>query len=470
MKRSKNLSSLLFLFLIAFLTFLITSVEARKNHTKKSKPHKHHQGKGATSGNNTHNSHLPGPAPAPPQPQQSTIFLVLSFGAKGDGVSDDSKALVAAWEAACRVKGATVEIPSGFKFLIQPIILDGSGCMPDLVLQIDGTLLAPSKASTWPESSLFQWINFKYARNFTIQGTGIVDGQGSDWWNSSAHKRSKHTPDTKPTALRFYFSSDVTVRNIKIINSPQCHLKFDNSSWIKVNNITISSPDYSPNTDGIHLQNTQNVEIHHSTIGCGDDCVSIQTGCSNVHIHHVKCGPGHGISLGGLGKARSVACVSNIIVNNILFQNTQSGVRIKTWPGGKGSVKNVSFSNIQVSNVGVPIVIDQNYCDNMKKHLCQNQIRGAVAISGVKYDNIIGNYSKEPIRLACSNDTPCTDVDLIDIQLKPTTGDPRSLRSDLCRNSYGKSKAPLLPSVIDYCLRRDGGQVKHIARSHEKMC
>ncbi|BFG16377.1 hypothetical protein CerSpe_026510 [Prunus speciosa] len=121
-----------------------TSVEARKNHTKKNKPHKHHQGKGATSGNNTHNSHLPGPAPAPPHPQQSTIFPVLSFGAKGDGVSDDSKALVAAWEAACRVKGATVEIPSGFKFLIQPITLDGSGCMPDLVFQIDGTLLAPS--------------------------------------------------------------------------------------------------------------------------------------------------------------------------------------------------------------------------------------------------------------------------------------------------------------------------------------
>lgn len=27
----------------------------------------------------------------------------------------------------------------------------------------------------------------------------------------------------------------------------------------------------------------------------GDDCVSIQTGCSNVHVHHINCGPGHGI-------------------------------------------------------------------------------------------------------------------------------------------------------------------------------
>lgn len=37
-------------------------------------------------------------------------------------------------------------------------------------------------------------------------------------------------------------------------------------------------------------------------ITTGDDCVSIQTGCSGVYIHNVNCGPGHGISIGGLGR------------------------------------------------------------------------------------------------------------------------------------------------------------------------
>ena len=69
--------------------------------------------------------------------------------------------------------------------------------------------------------------------------------------------------------LRFYDSHNVTVRDIQITNSPQCHLKFDSSSGIKVNNITINSPENSPNTDGIHLQNTKDVEIQHSNIGCG---------------------------------------------------------------------------------------------------------------------------------------------------------------------------------------------------------
>ncbi|PHT34284.1 hypothetical protein CQW23_26084 [Capsicum baccatum] len=258
-------------------------------------------------------------------------------------------------------------------------------------------------------------------------------------------KQSKSIPDMKPTVLRFYSSFNVTVRDIKIINSPQCHLKFDNSKGVKINNVTISAPESSPNTDGIHLQNTQDVEIHHSNIGTGDDCVSIQTGCSNIHVHHMNCGPGHGISLGGLGKYKSVACVSDIIVDNIILESTMYGARIKTWQGGIGSVKNISFSNIQVSDVRVPIMIDQYYCD---KYVCKNQT-GAVAISNVKFNQIIGTYSASPIHLACSNSIPCTDVDLIDIQLKPSRNYRGINQMGLCWNSYGKSQAPLLPSKED---------------------
>ncbi|XWS34755.1 hypothetical protein CRYUN_Cryun21dG0064700 [Craigia yunnanensis] len=473
MKRDKRLCLLAFMAImfLVFITSSITSVEGRKHHVKKGKTHKHQKDKN-NKGNSTAPDSSPAPAPLPgygSYPTGSNIFDVLSFGAKGDGVSDDSKALLAAWKAACNMPKATVEIPSEFKFLIKPITLQGP-CMPHLVLQIRGALLAPPKVGSWPKSSRFQWINFKWIHNFTIQGSGVVDGQGSQWWTPSdqiyyTQKKFKHIPNWKPTALRFYSSFNVTVRDIKIINSPQCHLKFDSSGGIKVNNITISSPESSPNTDGIHMQNTRDVEIQHSNIGCGDDCVSIQTGCSNVHIHHINCGPGHGISLGGLGKEKSVACVSDIVVEKISLLNTLAGVRIKTWQGGMGSVKNVSFSNIQVSDVKVPLIIDQYYCD---KNVCKNQT-GAVAISGVKYDQIIGTYSVQPVHLACSNDIPCTDVNLIDIQLKPSFR-YRGFHQALCWNSYGKSQAPLLPSSIDSCLRRDGGSVKRIARSREHVC
>jgi galacturan 1,4-alpha-galacturonidase len=53
------------------------------------------------------------------------------------------------------------------------------------LLQIDGTILAPPEVSSWPKSSLFQWINFKWVQNFTIKGYGTIDGQGSNWWSST---------------------------------------------------------------------------------------------------------------------------------------------------------------------------------------------------------------------------------------------------------------------------------------------
>ncbi|KAK1297804.1 hypothetical protein QJS10_CPB14g00086 [Acorus calamus] len=155
---------------------------------------------------------------------------------------------------------------------MRPVTLQGP-CMPHLVLQIDGIVLAPQTIGAWPKFNTYQWINFKWLQNFTIQGSGTVDGHGSSWWNlSQTHhnqKKSRYSSKTRLTALRFYQSYNVTVRDIKIIDSPQCHLKFDSSRVIKVQNITIVSPGDSPNTDGVHLQNTHDVEIWNSSIGCG---------------------------------------------------------------------------------------------------------------------------------------------------------------------------------------------------------
>ncbi|KAM0009140.1 putative endo-polygalacturonase [Helianthus debilis subsp. tardiflorus] len=496
--------------------------------------------------------------------KSTTIFNILSFGAKANGVSDDSKKLVAAWKAACKVGGGTLQIPSDHKFLIKPVTLQGP-CMAHVVFQkvavienvkliglvnflhlkfkltfwnkkqslqaiqppsrsglthptcpvvvshflktvvsssaenfyqtdltlstlyfiilyikkikdeiglkfkqIDGTLLAPSKIGSWSKSNLYQWINFKWVQNITIQGSGAIDGQGYNWWAPMESKQA--SLDIKPTALRFYASEDIVVRDITIKNSPQVHLKFDNSQGVKVNNVTVLAPGNSPNTDGIHLQNTRDVEIMHSNIETGDDCVSIQTGCSNVHIHHINCGPGHGISIGGLGKDKSIACVSDIVVENSNIQDTLYGVRIKTWQGGLGLVKNITFSNIQVANVNFPIVINQYYCD---KSFCKNET-GSIAIKEVMFDKITGSYSTQPIHLACSKDIPCTEINLSDIQLNPSRRplEGSQLQQALCYNSYGYSNGQLVPSSVNYCLKKEGGggSVNQISTLSNELC
>lgn len=36
-------------------------------------------------------------------------------------------------------------------------------------------------------------------------------------------------------------------------------------------------------------------------------------------------------SIGGLGQGKSQACVTNVTVQDVLLQDTENGVRIKTW-------------------------------------------------------------------------------------------------------------------------------------------
>ena len=61
------------------------------------------------------------------------------------------------------------------------------------------------------------------------------------------------------------------------------------------------------------------------------DFVSIQRGFWTYTYTMSNCLPGHGISIGSLGKDKTKACVSNVTIWDIMLHNTMNGVRIKTW-------------------------------------------------------------------------------------------------------------------------------------------
>ncbi|XP_010925884.1 polygalacturonase At1g48100 [Elaeis guineensis] len=424
----------------------------------------HHNGGGGQSSPKP--SPKLGPGEGCPVATQAVMFNVLDFGAKGDGVSDDTKAFEAAWAAACKVEASTMVVPAEFQFLVGPISFSGPFCQPNIVFQLDGTIIAPTSSTAWG-SGLLQWLEFTKLRGITIQGSGTIEGRGSIWWTGSESdvdpinaRLSAKMPQIKPTALRFYGSYNVTVTGITIQNSPQCHLKFDYCEAVQVFNMTISSPGDSPNTDGIHLQNSIDVSIHHTDLGCGDDCISIQTGCSNVYIHNVNCGPGHGISIGGLGKDNTKACVSNITVRDVNMHNTMTGVRIKTWQGGSGSVQSIRFANIKVSEVQTPIIIDQFYCD---RRSCKNQT-AAVALSSIAYENIKGTFTVKPVHFACSDSMPCSDISLTEVELEPLQ-EQYHMYEPFCWQVYGELYTPTVPPI--FCLQTGKPTSNRIQSDHD---
>jgi hypothetical protein len=89
----------------------------------------------------------------------------------------------------------------------------------------------------------------------------------------------------------------VSIKKVTLLDSKNVHMSIYDSTGVTVQGVRIVAPADSPNTDGIHVQLSRHVNILGTTIGTGDDCVSMGPGTSDVLIRNIKCGPGHGIRL-----------------------------------------------------------------------------------------------------------------------------------------------------------------------------
>jgi len=142
----------------------------------------------------------------------------------------------------------------------------------------------------------------------------------------------------------------------------------------------------------------------------GDDCISIEHGTHNLHVSKVVCGPGHGISIGSLGDDNSRAEVSGIIIDTVQFYGTTNGARIKTYQGGSGYAKDITFQNMIMYNVKNPIIIDQN---------------------------------KDAIKLKCSKHVPCHGITLQNIDLKMQGG--KGATESTCQNAKWRKSGTVIP-------------------------
>ncbi|XP_038888709.1 polygalacturonase-like [Benincasa hispida] len=340
----------------------------------------------------------------------SSTFNVVDFGAKPDAKTDSSKAFEAAWVGACRASTAgSIYVPKG-RFYLTSATFDGPCNNNDITIHIDGTLLAPSNYGVIANNG--NWITFRHVYGVSVFG-GILDAQGFELW---ACKHSKNSCPSGATSLEFSNSKNIMVSGLTSLNSQMFHIVINGCQNVKMQGLKISAASDSPNTDGIHVALSSVVTILNSIIGTGDDCISVGPSTSNLWIENVACGPGHGISIGSLGREMQEDGVQNVTVKSASFTNTQNGVRIKTWgKPSKGFARNILFQDIVMVNVENPIIIDQNYCPNNKN--CPGQDSG-VKISDVTYRNIHGTSATEvAMKFDCSSKFPCSDIMLEDVKL-----------------------------------------------------
>ncbi|KAL8481900.1 hypothetical protein ACS0TY_028151 [Phlomoides rotata] len=338
---------------------------------------------------------------------QDKTFVITDFGAIPDGKTDNKQALANAWKKACGIDGGTVSIPKG-TFLVSFGDFEGP-CIGKTHFSIQGTLLASSSSIANKPSD--QWLLFNKVDSLTFSGSGTVDGNGASAW-ANCRGTNKICDMNRPTSLKIFNVKNALIQGISLVNSKMFHLNIFESQNVKVENIRITAPGDSPNTDGIHVSRSNFVNIIDTFIGTGDDCVSLGDGSTNVNVSNVFCGPGHGISIGSLGKFTGEQDVSGITVRNCNLSKTTNGLRIKTFAPSQSSniVSDVTFAEIHLDTVYNPIIIDQNYCPDGE---CARTGDSSVAIKGVKYINVRGSSEiATGVNIQCSKSKPCQDIDL----------------------------------------------------------
>lgn len=322
--------------------------------------------------------------------EEFVTLNVRLFGAKGDGIQDDTIFIQAAINSC--PPGSRVYIPKGCYnistlFLKSDLTIElGKDAILSATLDKDKYPILPGlvesldeqdecNIGTWEGNPLDMYagiITGINISNVTICGQGTMEGNASysTWWGDWRLAGRPY----RPRMIYLNNCKNITLQGITVQNSPSWTIHPYFCENIKCIDLTILNPKDAPNTDGLNPESCKNVEIAGVYFSVGDDCIAIKSGkiymgkkhkkpSEDIIIRQCYMRDGHGsVTIG----SEVGAGVKNIQVKNCRFQNTDRGLRIKTRRGrGKDSIINdIIFENIIMDHVLTPFAINMFYfCD-----------------------------------------------------------------------------------------------------------
>ncbi|KAF0914178.1 hypothetical protein E2562_027596 [Oryza meyeriana var. granulata] len=354
-------------------------------------------------------------------------FDITKLGATGNGRTDSTKAVMEAWKSACGGAGKqTIVIPKG-DFVTGPLDFIGP-CKGDVTVQLDGNLLGSNDLSKYKAN----WIEVRKVDNLVITGKGTLDGQGPGVWSKNSCAKN-YNCKILPNTLVLNSVNNGLVSGITLLNAKFFHMNMFRCKDVTIQGVTITAPEDSPNTDGIHMGDSSKISIVGTTIGTGDDCISIGPGSEGINITGVTCGPGHGISVGSLGRYKDEKDVKDITVKDCVLKKTTNGIRIKSYEDALSPItaSKLTYENIKMEDVANPIIIDQKYCPNK---ICTSKGNSKVSVKDVTFKNITGTSSTpEAVSLLCSDKLPCSGVQMNDVKVEYGGSDNKTMA--VCNNA-----------------------------------
>ena len=340
---------------------------------------------------------------------------IEKFGAKGDGLFLNTKAINDAIKEVNQRGGGKVIIPEGV-WLTGPIELLSN---VNLYTEQNALVFFTGDFEAYPiiatsfeglETRRCQSpISARNAENIAITGHGTFDGNGDCWrpvkkgkltasqwkklvnsggvldekqeiWYPTAgslkgamackdfnvpegintdEEWAEIRPWLRPVLLSIVKSKKVLLEGVTFKNSPSWCLHPLSCEDFTVNNIMVINPWYSQNGDAIDLESCKNALIINSVFDAGDDAICIKSGKDEDGRRRGE--PCQNVIVknntvlhghGGFVVGSEMSGgVKNIYVEDCTFMGTDVGLRFKSTRGRGGVVENIFIDNINMIDI-----------------------------------------------------------------------------------------------------------------------
>ena len=303
-------------------------------------------------------------------------FNILDFGAVRNQLS--TVAVQKAIDACYNDGGGKVVVPAGV-FVIGAIILKSN---INLYLEQGAELRSSENLEDFKiGTERYGMIFCQDAFNISITGKGIINGRGSNFYDSTQNHQDGLSQNTaKPYDLNytrqkekyfpkgifftdgpikrkqppgmtivFFHCNQVTIKDVTVKDTPIWAIRFGYCENVLVEGISLLNNIMIPNSDGIHITVSRNIRISNCDIIAGDDAI-IVTGFARIEDT-----PGYDSKeQDKYTHGNKSIYAENIQVTNCRLQSRSSAIRIGY---GQHPIRKCVFSNIIIteSNRGIGI-------------------------------------------------------------------------------------------------------------------
>ncbi|HWK06818.1 MAG TPA: glycoside hydrolase family 28 protein [Puia sp.] len=302
---------------------------------------------------------------------QQKTFDILSYGAKGDGETDNTLSVQKAIDEASASGGGTVEVPAG-KFVTGVIHLKSN---VGLHLAADGVLMGSPRRIDYGAGRASALIVADGQQNISITGKGTIDGQAAklikdlyrmlkagtledkEWQTYNEWRQIRPAEENRPKIIEWKNCDGVQVKGVTIKDGLDWVQKYTNCSNLVIDSITVQSTTFL-NNDGIDIVDCKKVRITNCTINAADDGICLKSEstegrCEDVYIEH--CSIRSSASAFKLGTA-SRGHFSNITVRDLTIYDTyRSAIALETVDGA--TLENIDIRNVTARNTGNAIFL-----------------------------------------------------------------------------------------------------------------